>query len=114
MKRGEIWVVTGGGEFLSKPRPAIILQNDQAGDLSTITICPLTTDQEHGARVRIPIEPNALNGLDLPSRIMVDRIATVQKMRLGRRVGQLSDGELRQLSQAIILFLGLRDRGGGW
>ena len=113
MKRGEIWVVTGGGEFLSKPRPAIILQSDQADDLSTVTICPLTTDQEHGSRVRIPIEPNVLNGLDLPSQIMVDRIATVRKARLGRQVGQLSDGDLRQLGHAIVLFLGLRDHAGG-
>ena len=113
MKRGEIWVVTGGGEFLSKPRPAIILQSDQAGDLSTVTICPLTTDQEHGARVRIPIEPSALNGLDSPSRIMVDRIATVRKTRLGGRIGQLSAGELERLSHALILFLGLRAQASG-
>lgn len=44
MKRGEIWIITGRDEFLTKPRPAIILQGDLAEELSSVTVCPLTTD----------------------------------------------------------------------
>lgn len=107
MRRGEIWSLAGGGEFLSKPRPAIILQDDFIDDLITITVCPLTTDWEHGAEMRVSIEPSEQNGLDAPSRIMVDRITTVRKSRLGSKIGELNGEELDRLNQAIVVFLGL-------
>jgi len=28
MRRGEIWTVSGGGDYAGKPRPAVILQDD--------------------------------------------------------------------------------------
>lgn len=107
MRRGEIWSLAGGGEFLSKPRPAIILQDDFIDDLITITVCPLTTDREHGAEMRVSVEPGERNGLDSPSRIMVDRITTVLKSRLGSMIGELNDEEMDRLNRAIVVFLGL-------
>ena len=111
MKRGEIWIITGRDEFLTKPRPAIILQGDLTEDLGTVTVCPLTTDQEHGSSIRIPINPSERNGLDFPSRIMVDRIATVRKARLSTQIGELEADAMRDLSRAIALFLGLNTAG---
>jgi mRNA interferase MazF len=29
MKRGEIWSVAGGGDYTNKPRPVVIVQDDQ-------------------------------------------------------------------------------------
>ena len=108
MRRGEIWTVAGGGDFTSKPRPAVILQNDLIIDaLHSITICPFTTHQGHGSSIRIPIEPNEQNGLGSPSRLMVDRITTVRKSRLGVRIGRLDEAEAARLSEAVALFLGL-------
>ena len=107
MRRGEIWSLAGGGEFLSKPRPAIILQDDFIDDLTTITVCPLTTNWEHGAEMRVPVEASERNGLDSRSRIMVDRITTVLKSRLGSKIGELSDEEMDRLNRAIVVFPGL-------
>lgn len=111
MKRGEIWIITGRDEFLTKPRPAIILQGDLAEELSSVTVCPLTTDQEYESSFRIPIKPSARNGLDFPSRIMVDRIATVRKARLNAQIGELEADIMRDLGRAITLFLGLNTTG---
>ena len=107
MKRGEIWIITGRDEFLTKPRPAIILQGDLTEGLDTVTVCPLTTDQEHGVSFRLPISPSERNGLDFPSLIMVDRIATVRRARLNTQIGELEADTMRTLGRAIALFLGL-------
>ena len=44
MKRGKIWTVAGGGNYVGKPRPAVIVQNDDFDDTDSITFCPFTTD----------------------------------------------------------------------
>ena len=56
---------------------------------------------------RIAVEPSASNGLEFPSRIMVDKILTVPKSKIGYRIGQLSESDIARLNQAIAMFLGL-------
>jgi len=41
------------------------------------------------------------------SRLMVDKITTVPKAKLGARLGRLSDEDIVRLNQAIVVFLGL-------
>ena len=57
--------------------------------------------------MRLPVEPTDRNGLDLPSRIMVDRITTVRKSRLSSRIGELDDEDVGKLNDAVAVFLGL-------
>lgn len=38
---------------------------------------------------------------------MVDKIATVQRSKLGERIGRLSDDDLARLGRSIVVFLGL-------
>ena len=38
---------------------------------------------------------------------MADKITTLPKSRLGRRIGKLDNGDLKRVEAAIILFLGL-------
>lgn len=57
--------------------------------------------------MRLAIEPSATNGLTTPSRLMVDKITTVSKARLGRRIGWLVDDDVIRLNRALLVFLGL-------
>jgi mRNA interferase MazF len=107
MKRGEIWTVSGGGDYAGKPRPAVIVQDDAFDATASITICALTTDPTNAPLFRLPIEPNATNGLRSSCRLMVDKLTTVQKSRLGRRIGQLDDEDVLRLNRATLVFLGL-------
>jgi mRNA interferase MazF len=86
LKRGEIWTVAGGADYVGKPRPMIIIQNDQFSETSSITLCGLTTHETDAQFVRFLIQPSAANGLRSPSRVMVDKIASVPKGKLGYRV----------------------------
>ena len=106
MRRGEIWTVAGGGDYLGRPRPVVILQDDRFDATDSVTVCAFTTDPTDAPIFRILIEPNELNGLDAPSRIMVDKITTVRRSRLGTRIGRLDDDDAVRLNRAVLVFLG--------
>ena len=107
MKRGEIWTVAGGNGYAGKPRPAVIMQDDAFDATASITICALTTDPANAPLFRLAIEPNEANGLRSPCRLMVDKLTTVPKSRLGKRIGQLDDEDVVRLNRATLVFLGL-------
>ena len=107
MKRGEIWTIAGGKDYAGKPRPAVILQDDRFDAMASITICAFTTDPTDAPLFRLYIEPTESNSLRAPSRLMVDKITTVAKSKIGSHVGRLDDQDLVRLNRAIIVFLGL-------
>ncbi len=106
MKRGEIWTVSADG-YAGKPRPALIVQDDAFSSIPSVTICALTSNEADASLVRILVEPSEDNGLRQPSRLMVDKITTVPRAKLGLRLGRLSDGDLMRFNRSAIVFLGL-------
>ena len=106
MTRGEIWTVSGAG-CAGKPRPAVIVQDDRFDVTESVTVCVFTTDATEAPLFRLPIAPDAGNGLRNVSRVMVDKITTVSKRQLGERTGRLDDAEMARLNRAMLVFLGL-------
>ena len=107
MRRGEVWTVAGGNDYAGKPRPAVVVQDDSFDSTRSITICAFTTDPTEAPLFRILIEPTERNGLRSPSRLMVDKLTTVPKDKLGDHIGQLTDEDMVRLNQAMLVFLGL-------
>ena len=107
MRRGDIWTVAGGRDHAGKPRPVVIVQDDSFDATASITICAFTTDVTEAPLFRLPVEPNDRNGLLAASRLMVDKITTIPKSRLGAQIGRLDDDDMLRLNQAILVFLGL-------
>ena len=107
MKRGEIWTAAGGKDYAGKPRPVVIVQDDRFDATSSITVCPCTSDPTEAPLFRILVEPSTLNGLANASRLMVDKVTTVPKAKIGKRVGRLSDEDVVRLDRAMMVFLGL-------
>ena len=105
LKRLEIWTAAGGPDYASKPRPVVILQDERI-PTESITICGLTSDPAEVPFYRPKVEASATSGLVEASRIMVDKITTLPRRKLGRRLGKLSPVEAGELRQAIYLFLG--------
>jgi mRNA interferase MazF len=110
LKRGEIWTVAGGAEYTGKPRPAIIIQSDKFDATLSITVCPLTGTLVDASPARFAITPSDANGLRAISHAMVDKIATLPKSKVGRKLGALNSAEVALLNQTITLFLGLADQ----
>lgn len=107
MKRGEVWSAAGGPDYTGKPRPVLIVQDDAFGETDSITVCPLTTHRMDVGLVRPAIEPSAKNGLRESSFAMTDKIATMPRTRLGRRIGALTPAALQAVNRAMMGFLGL-------
>lgn len=107
MRRGEIWTVAGGPDYVGKPRPAVILQDDAFDATASMTICPFTTHAIDAPLMRLPMGPSEQNGLRAPSQLMVDKITTVSRTKLADRIGLLSDEDVLRMNRAVIVFLGL-------
>lgn len=110
VRRGELWTVAGGGDFLSKPRPAVIVQSDDYEIEESVTICPLSTTAKSNLALRARIEPSSRNGLIAPSVVNAEMVTTVRQSRLGRRIGRLDPGDMARVEVAVAAFL---DLGGG-
>ncbi|CAN7718439.1 type II toxin-antitoxin system PemK/MazF family toxin [Bosea sp. LjRoot237] len=107
MRRGEVWTVSGGQDYAGKPRPVVIVQDDSFDATASITICAFTTDETEAPLFRLPVTPHSGNGLRSPCRLMVDKLTTVPKSKLGERIGRLDAEDIVRLNRAIAVFLGL-------
>jgi len=107
MRRGDIWTVSGAGDYAGKPRPVVVVQDDSFEGTDSITICAFTTDETEAPLFRVAVEPNERNGLRAPCRLMVDKITTVPKSKIGAQLGRLDDEDILRLNQAVLVFLGL-------
>jgi len=107
VKRGELWTAAGGKHYASKPRPVLVVQDDRFDATDSITICPLTTDPTEIPLLRIPLIPGAELGLDQPSSLLVDKLTTMPRSKLGERIGAVSDTDMLALSRCLVVFFGL-------
>ncbi|SCB15071.1 type II toxin-antitoxin system PemK/MazF family toxin [Cupriavidus alkaliphilus] len=87
--RGDVWLValdpTVGSE-IEKTRPCVVLSPPEMHDyLRTVTVAPMTTGSRP-APFRIPVTFQRKTGL-----ILLDQLRTVDKSRLVKRAGGLSD-----------------------
>lgn len=105
-----MWTVSGGPDYAGKPRPAVIVQDDHF-DTDSVTVCPLTTDPVEAPLFRLEIEPSPDNGLRETCRLMVDKVTTIPRSKLGVRVGVLAGIDVVRLNRAIVVFLGLASTG---
>ncbi len=107
MKRGELWTVAGGPGVAGKPRPALIVQDDAFAHTRSITICPLTSDETEVPSARLGLAPTERNGLTRASHLMVDKLTTIPRSRLGKRIGAIDDESMAQVNITMMIFLGL-------
>lgn len=107
MRRGDIWTVAGGGDYAGKPRPIVIIQDDNFDETASITICAFTSNETEAPLFRLPVAPSAQNRLLAESRLMIDKITTVPKSKIGRQIGRLDDEDMLRLNRALMVFLGL-------
>ena len=106
MKRGEVWTQSGGPGYARKPRPVLIVQADVLLETDSIVICLFTSLEGARLNARLPFQPSSENGLLEASELMADKIMTVHRTRLGRRIGALSGEEMREVQQALAFVLG--------
>jgi mRNA interferase MazF len=108
LERGNMVTASLPGD-LRKPRPAVVLQADEFIEgHRTVLVCPLSTYLADAPLFRPTVQPDDLNGLELPSQIMVDKTTPAKKTAIGRVIGQLSETDMARLEAALINITGLR------
>lgn len=106
VKRGDLVVVAMQGDY-GKPRPALVVQSDLFNDVHpSVTVLPVTSTIVDAPLFRVTVEPSAQNGLRAVSQVMVDKVTTVRRDRLGKRIGRLDDDLLVRVSRAMVMWLG--------
>ena len=78
-----------------KPRPALVAQSDYFEGLPSVALLPLTSEHiEDASLLRIAVVPNERTGLRKPSWIMVDKISTVPRDKVGEPFGSLDERDM--------------------
>lgn len=107
MKRGEIWTAAAGSGYAGKPRPVVVIQDDHFAATDSVTVCAFTTDPTEAPLIRLRVVPDDKNGLLEWSSLMVDKITTVPRSKLGLQIGHLGDRDMVRLGRAVVVFFGL-------
>ena len=105
MRRGDI-VTVAGGVYASKPRPALVVQDDRFDATDSLTVCPLTTTDVEAPLLRVAVPANAEAGLSQDSYVMVDKITTVRRSNAHAVLGRLDGTTLVAFERRILVFLG--------
>lgn len=106
MQRGDLVTVALQGD-LGKPRPALVVQSDLFSAHPSVTVLPVTSELVDAPVFRLTLVPDARNGLQRPSQVMVDKPQSVQRHRLGAVFGRVDDDTLLAVNRSLAVFLGL-------
>jgi mRNA interferase MazF len=107
VKRGDLVVVAMPGDY-GKPRPALVVQSDLFNEThASITVVPVTSTIVDTPLFRVTVEPSRRNGLRLVSQLMVDKVTTVRRQRLGQTIGRLEEDVMLRVSRALALWFGI-------
>lgn len=85
----------------------MIVEDDRFDATGSVTVCAFTTDPTEAPLFRIRVDADEINGLRESCALMVDKITTVSRSKLGERVGRLSDEQMVALGRAVLVFFGL-------
>jgi mRNA interferase MazF len=107
VKRGDVVLVVVPSE-LGRPRPGVIVQADEfSKDLSTVFICPVSSDVQEKLPLWPIIEAKTSNGLRLRSQIMTDKMIALRQDRVRQIIGHIDSETSEQLDRALLIVLGL-------
>jgi mRNA interferase MazF len=76
-------------------------------DLDSITVCLLSGEMIDAPLLRLTVEPTPQNGLETRSQIMVDKLVTVPRGKIGLKIGALEQEMLVRVDRSLALFLGI-------
>lgn len=109
MARGDVLLVdlpASDGREQSGRRPVIAVQTDIAGE-PLLMVAPITSNLKASRfKFTVKVDPSAENGLSVSSIIMIFQMRSIDKGRIVRKIGRLSDADLERVGTEIWKMLG--------
>jgi len=106
MKRGDFVTAAMPGD-LGKPRPALVVQSDVFSEHATVTILLVSGMLVDAPLLRVTVQPDERNGLQKPSQVMIDKVMTVKRDKLGPVFGSANDEAMLKVGRCLAVFLGI-------
>ena len=110
-RRGDIFLVAFDptvGHEIRKTRPALVIQNDVSNRYSPITIVAAISSQFKSPPFpREVVIESEESGLLKFSSVILNQIRSVDRQRLGKRLGRLSAETMQPVDEALKISLGL-------
>lgn len=111
VKRGEIYYADLSpvvGSEQGGMRPVLIVQNDVGNRHSPTVIAAAITSQKDKSRLPTHISINADRcGLAKDSIVLLEQVRTLDKQRLKERMGELDEGAMTKVDNALSVSFGL-------
>ena len=111
--RGDIWWVDwspGRGSEQVGVRPALVVQTDLANRnprYPNTMVVAVSTKGRGDAPSHVRLLPSTENGLTKTSFVKCEQMQTIDKGRLGRRLGSVSESDLDRVNSALRAVLSL-------
>lgn len=77
------------------------------GSDPSLTVLPITSDLRDAPAFRVDLPSDALTGLRVPSQVMVDKILTVRREKVGNVIGRIDESRMWSIDRALMVFLGI-------
>ena len=107
IKRGDVVICAAPGDYC-KPGPSVVVQSDLFnGTHSSVAVCLITTHLQDAPLFRIPVPAGRMTGLKLESQVMVDKVIAIPRNKITGRAGALAAGPLKEIDNALRLWLEL-------
>jgi mRNA interferase MazF len=106
-RRGEVWLVNfnpGRGSEQRGIRPALVIQNDTGNIYASTTIVATITSTIKEFPVTVVL-PAGEGGLKQRSMVNLAQLLTIDKGRLQRHLGNISDPVIEQVNEAVRVSL---------
>ena len=90
------------GAEIKKTRPCLIISPDEMNAfLSTLIVVPLTSTKRT-IPTRVLIKSTPQSGLNNDSFAAIDQLKTIDKSRIGRLIGEISESEKQEVTRILL------------
>jgi len=111
IKRGGVYLAALDptiGREIAKTRPVLVISNDKNNTFSgTITVLPITSKNVKKTYPFEGVLPKGKGNLPKKSKIKADQVRTLDKRRLIKSIGELSEEDMFSVEKAIKIHLDL-------
>ena len=109
VKRGEIYYADLSpvvGSEQGGVRPVLIIQNDVGNRFSPTVIAAAITSRMDKAKLPTHVELGQAKKLKKDSVLLLEQLRTIDKTRLGARVGEVGAETMQKINNALLISLG--------